>query len=422
MKLPAVMNGVFANESYPHFATEFQKSINREIVGAAMYYRAMKLFSKFSNSELFCIADSQNCIQYCDVLLDIVWEKLNTGHWNDVADDWRYFYTFLSTVKALCQCLKVEHSSHVDTETFYDYSEAVETCDRGLIMGAPVIENALRNIVSALQAYIMRNSVSREPCACHAKRAKLESADELLKLTNRITRLSCPSLEYFRTNFMDRGEPVILTDCIDFWPAFDGDRKWCVHYLKRTCGCRIVPVEIGSKYTDENWSQKLMSVREFIEEFVEPGRASKIAYLAQHQLFDQIPELRRDIVVPTYCCLGDSTDEDVDINAWFGPSGTVSPLHHDPKRNFLAQVVGEKFVKLFPPEQSRFLYPHDETLLNNTSRVDVENPDFETFPLYRKTTVKEGVLRPGDMLYIPPKYWHFIKSLSVSFSVSFWWK
>ncbi len=61
-------------------------------------------------------------------------------------------------------------------------------------------------------------------------------------------------------------------------------------------GPRTVPVELGSKYTDHEWSQKLMTVSEFIDEHI-VGVAAKEscdrskAYLAQHRLFDQVINL-----------------------------------------------------------------------------------------------------------------------------------
>lgn len=39
------------------------------------------------------------------------------------------------------------------------------------------------------------------------------------------------------------------------------------HFIE-SMGYRTVPVEIGSRYTDENWSQKLMTVNEFVERFM----------------------------------------------------------------------------------------------------------------------------------------------------------
>ena len=71
----------------------------------------------------------------------------------------------------------------------------------------------------------------------------------------------------------------------------------CCHslqLLKQKYGPRTVPVELGSRYTDDSWSQRLMTLHEFITEYIEcpsvVGSAdSSTGYLAQHQLFDQVP-------------------------------------------------------------------------------------------------------------------------------------
>ncbi len=131
-----------------------------------------------------------------------------------------------------------------------------------------------------------------------------------------------------------------------------------------------------------------------------------------------------DICIPEFCLTGGDGAREVDVNAWFGPAGTVSPLHTDPRHNILCQVRGSKYLRLYPASESAKLYPYEGSdLLSNTSRVDLEeeeNKDDTSFPKFTTASGWEGVLEEGDALYIPPGCWHFVKSLSPSMSVSVW--
>lgn len=54
--------------------------------------------------------------------------------------------------------------------------------------------------------------------------------------------------------------------------ACDGDANPCfpnsLEYIQEIAGCRTVPVEVGSRYTDEEWTQTLMTVDEFISKYI----------------------------------------------------------------------------------------------------------------------------------------------------------
>jgi lysine-specific demethylase 8 len=316
-----------------------------------------------------------------------------------------------------------------------------------------------------------------------------------------------------KKNGLEGPLPLIIEGAIEQWPAFQEPNSWkSPRYLlsKTLGGRRLVPIEIGRSYTDANWSQRIVTFREFLERymlglhsdhFTFPSQTTEeqdlspttdgVGYLAQHDLFSQIPSLRDDIRIPDYCYSvppapttatqgkdddDANSDGEIMVNAWFGPVGTMTPLHTDPHHNILAQVVGSKYVRLYAPSQTARLYPRGKNELgidmSNTSSVDLdealeildnwrwastadgkpqdgdseaklrnseEGPNNgsggyewsqerqrikafrDRFPDFEKGDYVEGILSEGQCLFIPKGWWHYVRSLSPSFSVSFWW-
>ncbi|XP_027719001.1 bifunctional peptidase and arginyl-hydroxylase JMJD5 isoform X1 [Vombatus ursinus] len=380
------------------FKLDFSEKVEKSVV--VLLHQARELFYEGKKNE---------CLKTSEIIRDYSWEKLNTGNWRDVDKEWRRVYSYGCLLKALCMCLKTD-----------DIAEAIRVCDMGLLMGASILGNILVKVVNVLQKHLQHGKRPSETGIEELSKKKTKSDHTLtpaVKLGTAVPQLQCPSLEFFRKNYLVPQKPVILEGIANHWPCM---KKWSLDYIQEIAGCRTVPVELGSKYTDEEWSQSLMTVNEFISKYI-VNKQNDIGYLAQHQLFDQIPELKQDICIPDYCCLGNGEEEDITINAWFGPAGTISPLHQDPQQNFLAQVLGRKYIQLYSPEESEFLYPHETQLLHNTSQVDVENPNLIKFPKFTKASYQSCILNPGQILFIPVKYWHYVRALDISFSVSFWW-
>lgn len=379
-----------------------------------VFSRAYHVFSA-ANERINSNEDIANCLVLMRALRDRLWEIINTGQYSTVAKVHRQAYTLATACQVALVSMKYKEN---DTPSRRTIENCIYDLDYGLLLGYP-FDGLLTNYMSELEKYLTHNTTDADRTdflECNAIRSENES-----KMCQ-VDILKCPSIELFQNGYFSKRSPVIIANCMDQWPALT---KWSnPTYLIKVAGDRTVPIEIGSHYTNDDWAQDMVKLKDFIRrQFLDVIVDQPIEYLAQHNLFDQIPQLRHDIVVPEYCCVSDTDCEiQLDIKAWVGPKGTISPMHHDPKHNLLCQVFGHKRIILAAPEEAQNLYPHENDMLSNTSLIDAENLDLDKFPLVSKVKFYELTLYKGEMLYIPPKWWHYVRSLEKSFSVSFWWE
>jgi hypothetical protein len=198
---------------------------------------------------------------------------------------------------------------------------------------------------------------------------------------------------------------------------------------------RLVPIEHGIISEKGGMKEELMTIQAFVQHYLAKSVSQsvytlgptkedikRVAYLAQHQLFEQIEDLKKDVIIPTECGKAGPSQ----ANVWIGTGGTRTPLHFDSYDNLFVQVVGSKYIRLYDKSETSKLYVikgngNTHTSQGNMSAVDCEKEDYSLHPQAISAKYTEVILFPGDALYIPAKTWHYVRGLSTSASVNFWW-
>lgn len=389
---------------------------------------------------------------------------------------WRRLYTDAAILKA-CAALALPNSTAETEETIW--RSLVKDLDLAIIIAGspgPGRRELVLQLIRACQHHLspsIANSVHHsEDTGPSRKRAKLDPAScGQYTLTaaadTHIPELTQPPTleEFLRPRTGQYLRPFILRGFAHDWPALmpeepDKLARWdSTTYLERLSGPgRVVPVEVGAKYTDHDWGQDIILWSDFLRQTAWGQRAAQRAdssgtaaplYLAQHALLSQFPQLEDDMILPDFVYASPSpptdcpayrppaNEEQLIINAWIGPEGTVSPPHHDMYYNCFVQVVGHKEIWLAPPQADQHgqmsaygtLTDADEreqsigtSLMTNTSQIDVFAPSAvpELFDSQVRPLAQRAILGPGDLLFMPPGWWHSLKSLSkVSFAVMY---
>ncbi|NES98124.1 MAG: cupin-like domain-containing protein, partial [Desertifilum sp. SIO1I2] len=161
--------------------------------------------------------------------------------------------------------------------------------------------------------------------------------------------------------------------------------------------------------------KKTVAMSEYVDMIVQGGESNNYYMVANNRNVERedFKGIMDDIVM--FPELLNPQDTSGRVFFWFGPAGTITPLHHDPVNLIMAHVSGRKRWRLISPEQTPFMYNY----VGVFSKVDCENPDYNRYPLYKNVKIIEEVLEPGEIIFIPVGWWHQVKALDISLSMSF---
>jgi hypothetical protein len=222
-------------------------------------------------------------------------------------------------------------------------------------------------------------------------------------------------VESLRRDYAERSRPVIISGCIDHWPA---RKLWDLDYFANTHGDK----KLRFGLTKKEWV-----LRDFIEELRRDTRPTP--YLNQIKLHEQFPEITRDVGDLKYTranmlnspLLPRSMRIPLGIKALFigGPGAGFGKLHWDYSylHVYISQVRGAKDFLLYAPEDSQHLYPNPKNPSDSLIR-DINDFDPAEYPDVAKATPIRFTVREGETVFVPGGWWHATQMHEISISLA----
>ncbi len=225
------------------------------------------------------------------------------------------------------------------------------------------------------------------------------------------------SREEFVRRYAVGCRPLVLTGVARDWPAM---RRWSPQDLKVRFGHLDVEIQ-AERSANPNYERDKLAHRrqvrlaDFVDQVVAGGATNDYYLTANNEMLhrpDFAPLLDDIGSLPEFCDRARLAERS---SFWFGPAGTVTPLHHDTLMLLHTQVVGRKRWRFISPLETPRLYNHYDVY----SPIDLDRPDLARYPRFADVTVLQTVLEPGDTVFLPLGWWHQVAALEVSLSFSY---
>jgi len=103
------------------------------------------------------------------------------------------------------------------------------------------------------------------------------------------------------------------------------------------------------------------------------------------------------------------------IHCRFGMRSVISENHYDGSRNFAATFSGLRRWILNHPDQcdNLYLFKSNHPSARHSS-IDWSQPDYETHERFATARSNELIVKPGDVVYLPTNWFHYIISLNIN--------
>ncbi|MDP1915694.1 MAG: cupin-like domain-containing protein [Myxococcales bacterium] len=246
-------------------------------------------------------------------------------------------------------------------------------------------------------------------------RVRIQSG-RLDPLRRRVPRVKRLSHRAFIEQAYAPNRPIVVTDMMRDWKAVT---RWTWPFLRRNVGTAEVQVMEARETTQQyDLNVERISQATTLGEFIgwiERVKRSNARYLVARNNGLTAPGLRsllRDIGF--FSGILNRRLLDGFVYLWVGPGGTVTPLHHDTANNLFCQVRGRKRFILVDPANAELL----RDVISYYSFIDAERFDLRRFPYLADVDRMTITVGPGEALFIPSGWWHHVRSLSPSISVS----
>lgn len=227
-----------------------------------------------------------------------------------------------------------------------------------------------------------------------------------------IERVKTLSPDAFLSNHVNPAKPVVFTELSKGWPAA---KKWDLDYFEKVAGDVEVPLYDSEPAKGKEASRKpaaVMPMKEYIQLLKKGPTDLRIFFL---NVLKKCPKLTEDFWYPD---VGLKFFKRLPV-LFFGGEGSRVILHYDidMANNLLFNLYGKKEIILFPQDEKEFLYhvPHS---IVSIEHIEFDKPDFEKYPALKKAKGYRVVLKANETLFIPSGYWHFVRYLEPSISMS----